>query len=45
MTTAHARTSTKTTPMLFARQRQLLQLLDAVGGSAGKLDFQKLLFL
>lgn len=31
--------------MLFSRQRQLLQLLDALGGSAGKLDFQKLLFL
>ncbi len=45
MTAAHARTSTRTTPMLFARQRQLLQLLDALGGSAGKLDFQKLLFL
>jgi hypothetical protein len=45
MTAAHARTSTKTTPMLFSRQRQLLLLLDALGGSAGKLDFQKLLFL
>ena len=45
MTAAHARTSTKTTPMLFSRQRQMLQLLDALGGSAGKLDFQKLLFL
>lgn len=32
-------------PTLFARQRQLLQLIDALGGSAGKLDFQKLLFL
>lgn len=31
--------------MLFARQRQLLQLLEAVGGSADALDFQKLLFL
>jgi hypothetical protein len=31
--------------MLFNRQRQLLALLDALGGSAGKLDFQKLLFL
>lgn len=31
--------------MLLARQRQLLQLLDALGGSASKLDFQKLLFL
>jgi hypothetical protein len=32
-------------PLLFARQRQLLALLDALGGRAGKLDFQKLLFL
>jgi hypothetical protein len=31
--------------VLLTRQRQLLQLLDALGGSAGKLDFQKLLFL
>jgi len=31
--------------MLFSRQRQLLCLLDALGGSAGKVDFQKLLFL
>ncbi len=30
---------------LFARQRQLLQLLDALGGTASKTDFQKLLFL
>jgi len=45
MTAAHARTSTKTTPMLVTRQRQLLQLLDVLGGSAGKLDFQTLLFL
>jgi hypothetical protein len=45
MTAAHARTSLRTSPVLFARQRQLLQLLDALGGSAGKLDFQKLLFL
>src|SRR5262245_25948858 len=41
---AHARASSKT-PVLFSRQRQLLQLLGALGGSAGKLDFQKLLFL
>lgn len=40
-----ARPSTKNGPVLFARQRQLLLLLDAVGGAAGKLDFQKLLFL
>jgi len=32
-------------PMLFSRQRQLLQLLDALGGASSKLDFQKLLFL
>lgn len=42
-TVAHA--STRSTPVLFARQRQLLHLLDAVGGTANKLDFQKLLFL
>lgn len=30
---------------LFDRQRQLLALLDALGGRAGNLDFQKLLFL
>lgn len=45
VTATHARTSTGSTSMLFARQRQLLQLLDALGGSASKLDFQKLLFL
>jgi len=45
MTATTARTSTRTTPMLFARQRQLLQLLDALGGTSGMLDFQKLLFL
>ncbi len=32
-------------PMLFARQRRLLALLEALGGAAGNLDFQKLLFL
>jgi hypothetical protein len=31
--------------MLFERQRQLLTLLDALGGSVGFVDFQKLLFL
>jgi hypothetical protein len=31
--------------MLFERQRLLLTLLDALGGSAGNTDFQKLLFL
>ena len=45
MTATTTRTSTRTTPMLFSRQRQLLQLLDALGGTSGMLDFQKLLFL
>jgi len=45
MTITNAHPSSRTTPMLFSRQRQLLQLLQALGGSAGKLDFQKLLFL
>ena len=45
MTATTARPSTRTTPMLFSRQRQLLQLLDALGGTSGMLDFQKLLFL
>ncbi len=31
--------------MLFDRQKRLLALLDALGGSVGSLDFQKLLFL
>jgi len=31
--------------MLFERQKNLLALLDALGGEAGGLDFQKLLFL
>ena len=31
--------------MLFARQKRLLALLDALGGAVGNLDFQKLLFL
>ena len=30
---------------LFARQRLLLKLLETLGGGAGKMDFQKLLFL
>jgi hypothetical protein len=37
-----SRTSTRFTPMLFSRQRQLLQLLEAIGGRSGMLDFQKL---
>ncbi|CAM4535860.1 MULTISPECIES: DUF488 domain-containing protein [Myxococcus] len=45
MTATNTLTASRTTPMLFSRQRQLLQLLDALGGTAGKLDFQKLLFL
>lgn len=45
MSVSNTRTSARTTPMLFDRQRQLLTLLDALGGSAGNLDFQKLLFL
>jgi uncharacterized protein (DUF488 family) len=32
-------------PTLLSRQRQLLQLLEALGGVATRLDFQKLLFL
>lgn len=31
--------------MLYGRQRTLLALLDALGGSLNRLDFQKLLFL
>lgn len=31
--------------MVFNRQRQLLEMLDALGGDIGGLDFQKLLFL
>jgi Protein of unknown function, DUF488 len=37
---------TKASPRaLFSRQRQLLELLHAFGGTVGRLDFQKLLFL
>ncbi len=32
-------------PMLYSRQRQLLKLLDALGGAASRTDFQKQLFL
>jgi len=35
----------RATPVFFQRQRRLLALLDALGGSVGNLDFQKLLFL
>lgn len=45
LTASTVRTSTTRTPTLFARQRELLRLLDALGGTAGKLDFQLLLFL
>lgn len=45
MSVAKAKTSTRATSGLFERQRQLLSLLDALGGAAGNLDFQKLLFL
>ena len=34
-----------TTPRITSRQRHLLSLLASLGGSAGRLDFQKLLFL
>lgn len=37
--------NTRSKPRLFARQRHLLTLLDALGGRVGNLDFQKLLFL
>lgn len=40
-----ARPSVESARILFVRQRQLLCLLDALGGSAGNLDFQKLLLL
>lgn len=43
MTASTARTPR--TPTLFARQRELLRLLDALGGTADLLDFQMLLFL
>jgi hypothetical protein len=38
-------TTRPTPPVLFSRQRQLLQLLEALGGTLGLVDFQKLLFL
>jgi uncharacterized protein (DUF488 family) len=38
-------TTGKGAPGLLARQRELLRLLDALGGSVGNLDFQKLLLL
>jgi len=45
MSPSKERASIRAIPTLFARQRQLLLLLDAFGGSIGNLDFQKLLFL
>lgn len=45
MTATTARTSARTTPILFSRQRQLLQVLDSLGGRVEALDFQNLLFL
>lgn len=41
----NARTPQRATPVLFERQQRLLMLLDALDGSVGNLDFQKLLFL
>ena len=35
----------KATLRLYVRQRQLLALLDVLGGNADNRDFQKLLFL
>jgi len=45
MSLSHARSSQRSTPVLFERQRRLLTLLEALDGRAGNLDFQKLLFL
>ena len=45
MSVSQARVGPKAGPVLFERQRLLLGLLDALGGKAGRLDFQKLLFL
>jgi uncharacterized protein (DUF488 family) len=45
MRLSQAKSSQKAAPMLFERQRHLLVLLDALGGRAGNVDFQKLLFL
>ncbi len=44
MRLSHAKLPQKA-PLLFERQRQLLMLLDALGGRARNVDFQKLLFL
>lgn len=45
MSRLHTNSRQKTRPVLFKRQRYLLTLLNAVGGRADNLDFQKLLFL
>lgn len=45
MNPSRKRETLKSVPILFERQRQLLSLLSALGGRAGNLDFQKLLFL
>jgi uncharacterized protein (DUF488 family) len=45
MTLSHAKTAQRAAPVLLERQRRLLALLDALGGCARNLDFQKLLFL
>ncbi|HEX5177805.1 MAG TPA: DUF488 family protein [Gemmatimonadaceae bacterium] len=45
MSVSYPKSARMATPDLLDRQRRLLELLDALGGSAGRLDFQKLLFL
>jgi len=45
MSLSPAKSLRKATPALIERQRHLLGLLAALGGRAGNLDFQKLLFL
>jgi uncharacterized protein (DUF488 family) len=45
MSLSRRRSSERDLPVLFGRQRLLLALLDAFGGRAQGLDFQKLLFL
>ena len=45
MKVSNERTLRSASPVLFERQRRLLTLLDALGGTAENLDFQKLLFL
>jgi hypothetical protein len=42
---SNAKSAPKAAPVIFERQRLLLRLLDALGGAAGSLDFQKPLFL